>query len=213
MSRQISITQALNELKLLEKRINDKIGCAVFLTSKVNNETKVLNGKKTPEEFEKEVKADYASILDLINNRKVIKSKIVESNATTFVEINGKKYTVADAIERKSSIIYEQKLLQTLMQQRIRVTADLERYNQSVVSKAELLKEQTLSADKNDKDLVENAQKIYETHIEKNSKDFVDPLDIDTTIQNLSDDIDNFLNEVDYVLSTSNVITKIDLDF
>ena len=46
MSRQISITQALNELKLLEKRINDKIGCTVFLTSKVNNETKVLNGKK-----------------------------------------------------------------------------------------------------------------------------------------------------------------------
>ena len=129
MSRQISITQALNELKLLEKRINDKIGCTVFLTSKVNNETKVLNGKKTPEEFEKEAKADYASILDLINNRKVIKSKIVESNATTFVEINGKKYTVADAIERKSSIIYEQKLLQTLMQQRIRVTADLERYS------------------------------------------------------------------------------------
>ena len=49
--------------------------------------------------------------MDLISRRNKIKSAIIMSNAKTVVEVAGKQMTVAEAIDKKSSIEYEKELL------------------------------------------------------------------------------------------------------
>src|SRR5690625_647698 len=113
MTQEMTITKALSELKLLDKRINRKIEDAVFISFKKGELGKLPNGLDE-KEFGKNVEADYNSIADLIKRRNKIKASIVKSNAETVVNISGKDYTVAEAIERKNSIEYEIALLKKL---------------------------------------------------------------------------------------------------
>ena len=99
--RKISITEALNELKLYDSKINKAIANAKLASAAKKSSDKVGVVKK--EEFEERAKASYQSVTDLIANRNALKSAIVKSNAVTEVTINGKTMTVAEAIER----IYE----------------------------------------------------------------------------------------------------------
>ena len=66
-----------------------------------------------------------------MDRRKQIKKSIVESNATTLVEVSGVKMTVADAIERKNFIEIEKTLLRKMnsdyaqSQERVEVNNEL----------------------------------------------------------------------------------------
>ena len=97
------VTQALNELKLLDSRIEDATNNAIFVIAAKKNEKKV-NPNLTKEDFEIRSKAFYQSIMDLIERRKKIKAAIVASNAVTKVTVHDEEMTVAEAIERKSTI-------------------------------------------------------------------------------------------------------------
>lgn len=76
------VTQALNELKLLDDRINKAINDAVLVIAAKRSEKKV-NPNLTKEDFEIRAKAGYQSVLDLIERRKKIKAAVVTSNAVT----------------------------------------------------------------------------------------------------------------------------------
>ncbi|MFB8733012.1 hypothetical protein ACEQPO_01165 [Bacillus sp. SL00103] len=62
----------------------------------------------------KKAKADDQSIQALIKRRNAIKSAIVVSNATTTIDVAGVNMTVAEAIERKTSIEYDIRYLRKL---------------------------------------------------------------------------------------------------
>ena len=104
--RKISITEALNELKLYDSKIMKAITNAKLVGAAKKSADKVGVVKK--EDFEERAKASYQSVTDLIANRNTLKSAIVKSNAVTEVTINGKTMTVAEAIERKNSIDYDE---------------------------------------------------------------------------------------------------------
>ena len=53
----------------------------------------------------------------MIKRRNQIKSAIIASNAVTMVEVAGVRMTVAEAIDKKSSIGYEKELLARLSEQ------------------------------------------------------------------------------------------------
>ena len=103
--RKISITEALNELKLYDSKILKAITNAKLVGAAKKFSDKVGVFKK--EDFEDRAKASYQSVTDLIANRNALKSAIVKSNAITEVTVNGKTMTVAEAIERKNSIDYD----------------------------------------------------------------------------------------------------------
>ena len=96
---QISVTRGLVQLKRLEQRINKKITeLDIYTTANKINSKKVLDGIFTKEEYVQMAKSNFDSLQDLIELRKEIKDAIVKSNATTIVDICGKKYTVAQDI-------------------------------------------------------------------------------------------------------------------
>ena len=137
--RKISITEALNELKLYDSKITKAITNATFCGAAKKSSDKVGVVKK--EDFDERAKASYQSVTDLIANRNSLKSAIVKSNAITEVTVADKVMTVAEAIERKNSIEYDETLLNEMKRQYANATATVDKENKKVDAQIDKLLE------------------------------------------------------------------------
>lgn len=209
--RKISITEALNELKLYDSKIKKSITTASFCGAAKKSEYKVGVVKK--EDFDKRAKASYQSATDLINNRNSLKSAIVKSNAITVVEIDGKVMTLAEAIEHKNSIKYEETLLNEMKRQYAAATAAVDKENKQVDSRIEDLLATFIGKDCDKKSNKEVQEAIEKPYRKKNEFELIDPLGLYEKIQTLEANIEGFKANVDTVLALSNATTLIDVDF
>ena len=201
------VTKALNELKLLDARINRAIVDGEFVAAAKTAEKKVTPSV-TKEDFTTSALSSYQSVLDLIERRSKIKSAIVASNAITEVEVAGEKMTVAEAIERKISIDYETKLLRTLKTQfgNAKSTA----VTQNVLLEDRIDKYIEAMLGKEAKAKKDDFTEMIEPIRTANEYSLVDPLKIEEKINALSERIENFNSEVDAVLQVSNCVTWIE---
>ena len=135
--RKITITEALNELKLYDSKINKAISSASFIGAKKKTNDKI--GVVPTDKFISNAKAALQSVQDLIRNRNILKAAIVESNARTMLEVAGLKMTVAEAIERKTSIDYDKELLLAMKSQYATATATVRKENDKVDKKVDEL--------------------------------------------------------------------------
>ena len=209
--RKISITEALNELKLYDSKINKAIANAKLASAAKKSSDKV--GVVTKEDFEKRAKASYQSVTDLIANRNTLKSAIVKSNAVTEVTINGKTMTVAEAIERKNSIDYDVTLLNEMKKQYVIATDTVNKENKKVDNKVDELLSTLIGKDSDKKISKEDQEAIEKPYREKNEYEFIDPISIYDKMLELEADIDGFNSEVDTKLVLSNATTFIEIDF
>lgn len=207
--RKISITEALTELKLYDQKINKVLCSADFIGCKKKSSDRVNSFKL--ENFEANAKASYQAVSDLIENRARLKSAIVQSNAATMVEIAGKKYTVAEAIERKNSIAYDKMLLQAMKSQWAAATNNVEKENKRVDTQVDKMLETFLGKDSEKKVSEADLNAISEPYRAKNEWELVDPLNLFTKIQAMEADIDAFEADVDVRLSISNSVTYIEV--
>lgn len=209
--RKISITEALNELKLYDSKINKAIANAKLASAAKKSSDKVGVVKK--EDFEERAKASYQSITDLIANRNALKSAIVKSNAVTEVTINEKNMTVAEAIERKNSIDYDVTLLNEMKKQYVIATDTVNKENKKVDNKVDELLSTLIGKDSDKKISKEDQEAIEKPYREKNEFEFIDPIGIYDKMLELEADIDGFNSEVDTKLVLSNATTFIEVDF
>ena len=208
-TRRISITEALKELKLYNDKIDKALSCSTFIRAKKKSSDKV--GVFKQDTFESNAKKEYQSISDLISNRAKIKSAIVQSNATTNVEIGGHTYTVAEAIERKGSIQYDKELLFEMKSQWQKATSEVEKENRKVDAQIDKMLESFLGKDSEKKVSETDLSTISDQYREKNEYELVDPLGLYELIQKLEADIDAFETDVDVRLSVSNSVTYIEV--
>ena len=209
--RKISITEALNELKLYDSKITKAITNATFCEAAKKSSDKVGVVKK--EDFNERAKASYQSVIDLIANRNALKSSIVKSNAVTEVTIADKVMTVAEAIERKNSIEYDETLLNEMKRQYANATATVDKENRKVDVQIDKLLETFTGRDSDKKPDKETISTIADPYREKNEYEFVDPLGLYEKIQALEANIEGFKSNVDTVLVLSNETTFIEIDF
>ena len=192
----ISVTQALSELKLLRKRIDSVTDSAVFTALKKAND--LLDAAK----FATQATASYQSFTDLVARYNKLKSAIVISNATTKVTIGGKEYTVADAVERKRSVEMEKQLLAVMKAQHTATKAEYERHQQAEQQRVERLLTTELAKDA--KTNVEVVQQLTTTFLAQNKATVLDPLGLSDKIETLTKALEDFETQVDYCLSESN---------
>lgn len=197
----ISVTQALSELKLLRKRIDSVTDSAVFTAVKKAND--LLDASK----FATQATASYQSFTDLVTRYNKLKSAIVISNATTKVTIGGKEYTVADAVERKRSVEMEKQLLAVMRSQHTATKAEYERHQQAEQQRVERLLTTELAKDA--KTNVEVVQQLTTTFLAQNKATVLDPLGLSEKIETLTKALEDFETQVDYCLSESNGRTLI----
>lgn len=208
MKQQWTIHRCLAELKTLEKRISKDISKIRLIDYKKNSSEKSYETKLTEKDFKEQAKASFDSIMKLISNRNKIKNAIVLSNATTTVKIGNKKYTVAEAIQRKESIMYDRMLLESLKEQYKESNRIVNSNNQKAEEKAEQQVAAILGSDTKAEEKILTMKNI----IENNSWTLLDPIRILEVITFLENTIDSFETEVDHNLSVSNATTVIEID-
>jgi len=208
MTNKITITQALNELKLYDKKIEKATKANFVSFGQIGDKQKV--GTKDKEEFKKDSQAALQSVLDLIENRNKMKSAIVKSNAETEVTIDDKTMTVAEAIERKTSIEYDEDLLLIIQQQNECAQKQVNAYNSNVDDEIRSL------SDNNKKDdtkvLSKEELDVLIGIKEKGKKEIVSGFDADKEIAAMYDATQGFLANVDTALTLSNATTFIDVE-
>ena len=207
--QKISITRALAELKLIEKKIQKTIKNSSFVSSKKSSSNKV-DISLTVEEFKEQALANKQSILDNLERYKKIKSLIVSNNSTTELKVGDKTYKVAEAIERKNNIKFEQLLLSELKSQFHDSSRNVLNNNNKAQNNLDKMLEQN-SSKENTKDLHIEQQALTETYLKMNEYELVDPLGVRNYIKELESEIDKFLFEVDFALSESNSISTIEI--
>jgi hypothetical protein len=198
----MSVTQALPELKLLDKRI-EKIINNSHTWSKVSHNGAPIDKDK----HKKETESQLQSFNDLVNRRNTIKRAIILSNAQTKVKIGNWEGTVAEAIEYKHSINTKRQILQAMKDCLYTSKEEYEKLKGQVDGRLERLLQSELG-----KDVKTNPETIHAlttTFRENNKVELVDPLDLSNKIISLEEEIDTFETNVDWVLSESNGKTLI----
>lgn len=204
---EMSIARALVELKTLGTRIEK-------LISEFNPVDLIVNSKlksgKSRDEFTNDAKSNFQKIKDLINHRDKIKSEIVKSNAQTKVLINSEEMTVAQAIEKKTSISYEKSFLSNMRSKLVRVRQNVDQLNQAAQDRLDRLLETTFSKDSS-KVKSDELESVAKPFMIRNEATLVDPIGVEKVIQDLEERITNFEAEVDIILSESNARTVINI--
>jgi len=204
----ITIHRALSELKVIDSKIAKAVHSIDPVGIKQNN--KDVNGKYPEAKFIENAKSSYQSILDMITRKTVIKNAIVLSNAKTSVTVANKVMTVADAITAKSYAETKQIFIDNLKAKSRTARTNLERRNAEVDVKKENFITASLGGDKG-KAKPEEVQALGKMFEENNMYSLVDPLDIETKIETLDSELQEFLGEVDAVLSETNATTFIEV--
>jgi hypoxanthine phosphoribosyltransferase len=207
MTETLTITRALSELKLLDKRIAKKVTECTF-TSVISKKNKHLVNQ---DQFSSNAKEDYQSIDDLIKRYNKIKSAIILSNSVTDVKLGNDVLTVAEVIERKQSLHYKKRLLEQLKRNRELSNTTMQHSNQQMEGDLQRLLETSFGKTSNNKTNADDIENISKAFRESNQSRVLDPIGVDVKITELEKEIDEYDREANFVLSESNALTKIAL--
>jgi|SRR5437870_3357192 len=200
----ISVTRALAEVKSLNDRIEKATRGSVFVS--ITTGGKVTNGGDL-QATSNALKANLQSVNDLIDRRNLVKGAIIRSNAVTNVTINGVEMSVAEAIERKGSIDKERTLLAILLQQLTQVKTAVERNNVAMQGKIDAML--ITAVGKERKATEEELEAISKPYTASNVTALLDPSGLEVVTLQMSEAINGFVFEVDYVLSEANAKTEL----
>ncbi|MBR4457366.1 MAG: hypothetical protein IKS31_00190 [Clostridia bacterium] len=212
MKETMTVHKALCELKLLDARINKEISGAKFVMANKHNNQKI--GGKNIADYCASVKEKYQSIRTLINRRNAIKRAVIMSNALTKVVIAGKEYTVAQAIDMKSSgNNYLNALRQTLEEQLAGAVKMTEKENGSKLEERADTYLTSMYSGSDLKNMSDEIKKVRDAFIASQAIDIVDPIDASQEVEKLKDQTDAFMADVDSALSVSNALTTIEVEY
>ena len=208
-TRKITITEGLRELKLYDAKISKAIATGNFIKAGSKAADNINGVSKAT--LENNIRADFQSVCDLIENRSLIKQKIAQSNALTKISVNGVEYTVAEAIEKKNSIAYEKRFLDRLKEAYVSNFNAMTTHNNMVEKQIDTMIMAFVSKDSDKKLSPDDLKALSEPYRHDNEWGLLDPLDICEKIKLLEGQIDGFESAVDTQLSISNSITFIEV--
>lgn len=212
----MTIHKALAELKTMDDRITDAINAPIYVLA-VKHSAEKINGV-TISDFKKSIESCYQKVMSLMARRDAMKRAVVLSNAQTKVQVGGKEYTVAEAIDMKNNGTEYKKILKNrIANQYNGARNDLERNSGEAIEKrAEQYVLAVIQAQPKDAKMAIDSdamQALRKDYIKNNTYDLIDPLNVVKTMESLVDEINEFEAEVDAALSCSNALTVIEFDY
>lgn len=209
MSTEMSVTRALATLKATDAKIEKAIASIQFLalTAGTDAHQVVVGSSASVAEVNENIKARYTSLKDMLTLRDALKGAIIKSNAAQVVTIGKATMTVAQAIEAKRSLALKELLLRKMVQDFNANEAAHSRYTKAYNDKVEAA---TAAAYGKDKKVTEADIALVTGPLAiKNQVGIIDPLKASALIEELTAEIEDFKQNVDFVLSESNATTKI----
>ncbi|MFB2935646.1 hypothetical protein ACE1B6_10265 [Aerosakkonemataceae cyanobacterium BLCC-F154] len=204
----MTVTDALAELTLLEKRIDS-------VTMDLDNNSlitvvevgKVPTGFRSRDEYQVKARAGLQRVDDLISRRRTIKRAIVLSNAATTVTIAGQEMTVAEAIEMKSFIAYYESVMSVMQAAFIRARKDYDQAQAKVKERLDKLAMEVLGKNA----ASEKYQSLADSFLAREGVELLDPTNLAAEIERRQSFIEDFKSTCDRVLSISNARTTIEI--
>jgi len=204
----ITLYEALAKKKILEaksRKINEYN--LVAIRKKHSEEDK--DGKNL-EDVKKEIQSYFDESIAVIKNYSEIKAKINEANAITKVNINGKEYTIANAIARQRNLDNEEHMYRKMLSNYQRVEAVVQSMNERNMSSEAISNyiQKTSGGSRDDKvikDLTDGYKRNFEVMI-------YDPMNTKKKAEEALEDIKVFREKIHYVLTDANINTKIELE-
>ncbi|EAW35649.1 hypothetical protein [Lyngbya sp. PCC 8106] len=205
---QMTVTDALAELTLLEKRIES---ARAALDGKnlitVIEIGKVPTGYKSRQDYTTQARAAVQKVDALIARRRTIKRAIVLSNASITVSVAGQEMTVAEAIEMKSFILYSEAVMNTMLLVYNRTRKDFDVAQARVKERLDKLAMEVLGKNA----ASEKYQSLADSFLAREGVELLDPIDLSADIEQRQTFVEEFQSTVDRVLSISNARTMIEI--
>ena len=202
----MTLARALAEIKLLNSKIEKNIDNLRLVATKTGKKDIINGSNERIEDFNVKAQSDYQSITDLIARRNLIKSKLTQANAVTYVTIGDKTYTIAEAIDRKNSIQIEKDLLLKMKQLLNNNIKIMNTANDKMEDNINKMVETKMGTDKSKSDDIADLKRIFR---ESDTTTLVDPLNIQNKIDELEKSIEEFELNIDFALSEANAINTI----
>jgi hypothetical protein len=200
-----SITRALSELKVLEKRFYSGIDDLHLVAVKHGLILRRPYSSIKSDDFKKKAEAGDQSVRAIEERIALIKKKIAEVNSKTIVTIGSREMTIQEALIEKSTII-------PLKEARLAKYKKLLTDARNQFDAAGMENEEKIQRNIQDrKDVITEMQAREE--IESTRKvEMVDPLNLADKIKELEDEITDFKGNVDFALSEKNSTTYIQIE-
>lgn len=212
IKERMTIHKALSELKILDSRIDKAIQEEIFCkANKASNDS--IAGIQI-DDYRDLIKARHQRTQDLIYRRNAIKRAVVMSNAVTKVVIDNAEYTVAEAIEMKNhGMDYHRQMLKLMQLRLATAKSAIEKENGQALQDRVDNYIIALYGQKESKTNADEIAKVKAEFIRNNSFELIDPLNIESEINGLTEYISRFDSEVDSALSVSNALTGIEIEY
>lgn len=210
MVKELTVTEALNALKLTNKKIEDATGRVVIGFVTTAGSKNVPAGFSSRDEYVNEIQSRLDSVNGLVRYRDNLKKAVVVSNARTTVKIGSAEMTVAQAIEQKESITYKKKLLNHLETQFNTAQQQVDRHNATLEGRADEFVTKVAAAGQTM--TAEERMNTRKRWIEENTASLVTANNTRKTIDSLREEISNFESNVDVSLSVVNAKTVITVE-
>ena len=208
----MTIHKALAELKILESRIMKTVGDGTYCVANKHSNEKI-NGVSV-EEYKKVMQGAYDKAVDLVTRYKAIKKAVTLSNAKTVVKIGEEEYAVAEAIWMKNhGVEFDELLLNELREQYNKAQAKILKQNGNDLEQRAEQYVVGIYGSKEGKTNTDDFEKTKQDFITSQTFELVDPIGILEKIEALEEKISVFKAEVDAVLSTSNALTVVEINY
>ena len=208
---EMTVHQALCELKTLNKRIAKAIDETKPISTKEANSQKV-DGIPV-KEFNDLARSTHDSVVDLIRRQRGIKAAINQYNASKEIEVCGRKYTIAQAIwEMTYGMLEETKLLNRYTDMLRRANGQIEYANGDELNRRAENAMNAIHGNK-DKANTEEYLKGIEDYKKSHALELVDPLGIRKIITDLDKEISDFDAGVDAAIQVANATTMLVIEY
>ena len=205
-----TITRALAELTTLKDKHQKGVNNMNLIAVKQGAKIRKPNSSYNEKSFIEQANQSYQSVLDIERRILSIKNQIDASNFTTKIKIGDTEMTVQEALNMKRLIELKQNRLYYLKTMKQKAQMDFDAGNEENRRRIEKMSQDQMSngsskAGDAEKEIVESVEKIYKM-------DFIDPVNLSDEIEKLENEIAEFNNNIDYVLSESNSTTYIEVE-
>lgn len=208
---QMTVHQALCELKILNKRIIKAISASKPISTKEHSSKKV-DGIDIGE-FNEIAKSAHDSAVDLIRRQSAIKSAVNQYNAERRITVCGEEYSVAQAIWLMNYGMREQRDLLTLYTDMLaNATRNIERANGDDLNRRA---EAAMNAIHGGRDKANNEEYLrgIEDYKASHALELVDPIGIRKVIADLEKKISDFEANVDSAIQVANATTILEIAY
>lgn len=215
-TQSMSVARALREVALISKRLKsiegelNKTAIIAVLVGEGDDQQVCFGNQiqKAAASDESKLKSNFQSVLSLINYRDALRNAIIVSNATTTIRFQGTDYLIAELIEMRKNLSLYRALNQNARKELIfhrKLCADLEqKFQERVqVNAASIPSSLTVEESK-------PLRQAIEDDVAKKMKPvLLDPNNLQSVTEQLSDRIDWIESEMELAINESNMKTQI----